>query len=187
MTGEGRRHARRRVGSVGVLAALLLLVAGCSSGAKAAPHPTVQDAGTASVLVGAGPGESCHPASAASTPSEPTVTMPKVAPHLLVVHDIRLGKGAEAHLDQRITVQYVGVACSTGTQIDATWDRGEPYTTKLASPVIRGWLLGIPGMRVGGLRQLEIPPVLGYGSTGYKKAVRPGETLVYVIELLAVH
>ena len=85
-------------------------------------------------------------------------------------------------------VHYVGVSHSTGEQFDASWDRGEPLRFQLGvGQVITGWDQGVQGMRVGGRRRLEIPAHLGYGDRGAPPVIAPGETLVFVCDLVAVH
>ena len=105
------------------------------------------------------------------------------APEELVITDLVVGEGAEAVAGGRVEVHYVGVDFETGEQFDASWDRGESITFPLAG-LIAGWQEGIPGMRVGGRRQLVIPPRLAYGeAVGHRLA---GRTLVFVIDLLNV-
>ena len=105
----------------------------------------------------------------------------------LVVEDLTVGEGAEAVAGTHCTMQYVGHAWSTGQQFDASWDRGEPFGFQLgAGLVIGGWDQGVAGMLVGGRRRLTIPPHLGYGSRGAGGAIKGGETLVFVVDLLAV-
>ncbi len=119
--------------------------------------------------------------------SKPTVEIPAEAPPgALVVEDLTVGDGAEAVPGHTCTMQYVGHAWSTRRQFDASWDRGEPFTFKLgAGMVIAGWDQGVAGMKVGGRRRLTIPPHLGYGDRGAGGAIGPGETLVFVVDLLA--
>jgi peptidylprolyl isomerase len=84
-------------------------------------------------------------------------------------------------------MQYVGHGWSTRRQFDASWDRGEPFSFRLgAGMVIGGWDQGVAGMKVGGRRKLTIPPHLGYGDRGAGRDIKPGETLVFVVDLLAV-
>jgi peptidylprolyl isomerase len=86
-----------------------------------------------------------------------------------------------------VQVQYVGVSFKTGEQFDASWDRGEPFVFQLgAGQVIPGWDQGIQGMKVGGRRRLVIPPDMAYGSRGSPPSIGPNETLVFVVDLLAV-
>jgi peptidylprolyl isomerase len=85
------------------------------------------------------------------------------------------------------TVHYVGVSYSSGNEFDASWNRGEPFTFALGGgQVIAGWDRGVAGMRVGGRRKLVIPPHLGYGERGAGGVIKPGETLVFVVDLLDV-
>ena len=105
----------------------------------------------------------------------------------LVVEDITVGEGPEAAPGQYVTVHYVGVSHSNGTQFDASWDRGDPFAFALGGgQVIAGWDQGVQGMRVGGRRKLTIPPHLGYGSRGAAGVIKPGETLIFVVDLLGV-
>jgi peptidylprolyl isomerase len=86
-----------------------------------------------------------------------------------------------------VTVQYVGIAWSTKTQFDASWDNGSPFPFTLGQgEVIQGWDQGVAGMKVGGRRLLIIPPSLGYGAQGAGGAIGPNETLVFVVDLLKV-
>ena len=101
----------------------------------------------------------------------------------LVIQDIVVGDGAEAVPGGQVLVHYVGVDFATGEQFDASWDRGEPISFPLRG-LIAGWQEGIPGMRVGGRRQLTIPPRLAYGESGAHRLA--GRTLVFVIDLLDV-
>lgn len=105
------------------------------------------------------------------------------APTTLVIEDIVVGDGAQAEPGDRVTVHYVGVDFESGEQFDASWDRGEPIEFPLAG-LIAGWQEGIPGMKVGGRRQLVIPPALAYGESGGHRLA--GRTLVFVIDLLGV-
>jgi peptidylprolyl isomerase len=119
---------------------------------------------------------------------KPTITVPEGDPptSLEIVDDV-VGDGAEASAGQTVSVHYVGVAWSTGSQFDASWDRMEPFRFGLgAGQVIQGWDQGVAGMRVGGRRTLTIPPELGYGSRGAGGAIAPNETLIFAVDLLDV-
>ena len=108
-------------------------------------------------------------------------------PDDLVVTDITEGDGPEATAGQTVSVHYVGVAHSSGEEFDASYNRGEPLQFKLGvGQVISGWDQGVQGMKVGGRRQLVIPPHLGYGDRGAGGAIKPGETLIFVVDLLGV-
>ena len=120
--------------------------------------------------------------------AKPDVTIPAGAPPAeLGIEDLSLGDGHEARSGHEVEVHYVGVAWSTGRQFDASWDRGEPFSFRLgAGQVIAGWDQGVAGMRIGGRRRLTIPPALAYGSRGAGGVIGPGETLVFVVDLLDV-
>jgi peptidylprolyl isomerase len=120
--------------------------------------------------------------------SKPTVTPPKgPAPNHLVTKDLIPGTGAVVHAGQTVTVNYVGVLYKTGKEFDSSWSRHQPFTTALTNgSVIPGWVKGIAGMRVGGRRELIIPPSLGYGKRGSPPTIPPNSTLVFVVDLISV-
>jgi peptidylprolyl isomerase len=142
------------------------------------------DSSTGSTEAAATAAES--PGSAEKT--KPKVTVPKGAPpKKLEIKEIEEGTGAEAKAGDEVTVQYVGVNYKNGKEFDASWDRGEPFTFQLgAGMVIPGWDQGVEGMKVGGRRELIIPPELAYGPEGSPPAIGPNETLIFVIDLLEV-
>jgi peptidylprolyl isomerase len=106
----------------------------------------------------------------------------------LVINDLTVGDGPEAAPGQVVTVHYVGVSFASGEQFDASWDRQEPFRFPLGGGrVIAGWDKGVAGMKVGGRRQLVIPPHLAYGDRGAGGAIKPGETLIFVVDLLGVN
>src|SRR3712207_1315456 len=118
---------------------------------------------------------------------------PDVDPHLgpaptdLEVTDLTVGDGAEAGPGSTVSVHYVGVAHSTGEEFDASYNRGEPLQFRLgAGQVIQGWDEGVTGMKVGGRRRLVIPPHQAYGDRGAGGVIGPGETLIFVVDLVAV-
>lgn len=106
------------------------------------------------------------------------------APTELVIEDIVVGDGVEVAPGQIVEVHYLGVEFDSGEQFDSSWDRSESIEFPLRG-LIQGWQLGIPGMKVGGRRQLIIPPHLAYGPAGGGHRLS-GKTLVFVIDLLAV-
>ena len=120
--------------------------------------------------------------------SKPEVTIPDDdAPSDLVIEDLVVGEGDVATAGQAVEVHYVGVAWSNGKQFDASWDRGDTFEFRLGrGQVIQGWDQGVAGMKVGGRRRLTIPPDLGYGSRGAGGAIKGGETLVFVVDLIGV-
>lgn len=106
------------------------------------------------------------------------------APTELVITDLVVGDGAEATPGATVDVHYVGVDFETGEQFDASWDRGASIAFPL-NGLVRGWQEGIPGMKVGGRRQLVCPPAWAYGPAGGGHRLS-GRTLVFVIDLLGV-
>ena len=104
------------------------------------------------------------------------------APTDLVITDVEVGDGDEATPGATVDVHYVGVDFETGEEFDSSWGRGESIQFPL-NGLIRGWQEGIPGMKVGGRRQLTIPPELAYGPAGGGHRLS-GKTLIFVIDLL---
>jgi FKBP-type peptidyl-prolyl cis-trans isomerase FkpA len=98
--------------------------------------------------------------------------------------DLVAGSGREAHAGETATVHYTG-KLTNGTQFDSSKDRNQPFSFRLgAGHVIKGWDEGVEGMKIGGIRQLVIPPQLGYGSRGAGSAIPPHATLIFEVELL---
>ncbi|MFF2776149.1 FKBP-type peptidyl-prolyl cis-trans isomerase [Streptomyces sp. NPDC058052] len=118
----------------------------------------------------------------------PEIDFPRGRPSpYLHIEDVTVGDGAEATKGSVVSVHYLGVAHSTGEEFDASWNRGEPFAFTLGGgQVIKGWEMGVRGMKVGGRRKLVIPPHLAYGDRSPSPAIKPGETLVFVVDLLAV-
>jgi peptidylprolyl isomerase len=121
-------------------------------------------------------------------PEKPEIDFPDSPPPTdLEVTDLSAGSGAEAASGNTVVVHYVGVAHSTGEEFDASYNRGEPLSFRLGvGQVIAGWDQGVTGMKVGGRRKLVIPPHLGYGDRGAGGVIKPGETLIFVVDLLDV-
>lgn len=121
-------------------------------------------------------------------PEKPVITIPEGEPPAdLLIEDEIIGDGEEATVGKRVIVHYAGVAWSTGREFDASWDRGSTFDFRLgAREVIEGWDRGVKGMKVGGRRRLTIPPDLGYGSRGAGGVIKGGETLVFVVDLVAL-
>jgi peptidylprolyl isomerase len=119
--------------------------------------------------------------------SKPEIDFPGGEPPAeLEITDVWEGDGAVANPGDMVEVHYVGVAFSTGEEFDASWSRGEPLKFQLGvGRVIAGWDQGVQGMKVGGRRQLVIPPDLAYGDRGAGQAIAPGETLIFVCDLVS--
>jgi peptidylprolyl isomerase len=119
---------------------------------------------------------------------KPEIEFPGAEPPAdLVITDVTEGDGAEATSGSTVSVHYVGVAHSTGEEFDASYNRGTPLQFRIGvGQVIQGWDQGVEGMKVGGRRQLVIPPHLGYGDRGAGGVIKPGETLIFVVDLVDV-
>jgi peptidylprolyl isomerase len=168
----------RPTAAVIVSSALLLLTAcggsGSSSSSSAAAAPTTSLSVPADIA------------------TKPVVDVPSgPPPTALVETDLVVGTGPAAKAGDNLIVQYVGVAYDTKQQFDASWDDGpnggpQPLPFQLGvGQVIKGWDQGIVGMRVGGRRELIIPPDLAYGAAGQGQ-IKPNETLVFVVDLLKI-
>ena len=121
-------------------------------------------------------------------PTRPDVEPPTgPAPDDLVIEDLVVGEGPEAKAGDLVSAHYVGVTHDGGEQFDASWDRGDPLEFRLGvGMVIQGWDEGITGMKVGGRRRLTIPPHKAYGERGAGGVIKPGATLVFVVDLVGV-
>jgi peptidylprolyl isomerase len=122
------------------------------------------------------------------TSVKPVIPRPSGSPpNKLQVEDIVKGKGRAAKKGDTVTMQYVGVAWSTGVEFDASWDSGEPFKVKLGEgKVIKGWDAGIPGMKAGGRRELTIPADQAYGAQGSPPSIGPNEALRFIVDLRKV-
>lgn len=125
--------------------------------------------------------------------SGPKKTKPKVnvpsgpPPKKLEVKDLEQGSGATVKSGDRVSVNYVGVNYKTGKEFDSSWSRGRPFTFTLGiGEVIPGWDQGVKGMKLGGRRELIIPPQLAYGAAGAPPQIPPNETLIFVVDLEAI-
>ena len=116
--------------------------------------------------------------------TKPEVDAPEgPAPDTLVIEDLIVGDGAEATPGANVTVHYLGVGYDSGEEFDSSWSRGETISFPLRG-LIQGWQDGIPGMKVGGRRELVIPPHLAYGPAGGH--FLGGKTLIFIIDLIKV-
>jgi peptidylprolyl isomerase len=121
---------------------------------------------------------------------EPTIKLPKgAAPTKLVTKDLITGTGAVAKTGDTVYVNYVGELYKTGKVFDASWKDNPGTTTSFplqTGSVIAGWVKGLVGMKVGGRRELIIPPSLAYGKSGSGSTIPPNSTLVFVVDLIKV-
>src|SRR3954470_13599690 len=120
---------------------------------------------------------------------KPEIDFPEGEPPTdLRIIDLVEGDGQEAKPGDTAIVHYAGVAWSTGEEFDASWNRGDTFAFPLgAGRVISGWDQGVVGMKIGGRRRLETPPHLGYGARGAGAAIKPNETLIFVVDLVDLH
>ena len=179
----------KRFAVVLLMACAVVAIVGC--GKKAAQTTPVQVSGPADKQ--AKPAEVAHPPSPAPTPP-PAAPVPKPTPGKkgfvtaksgLKYHDKMVGHGAETKAGETVTVHYKGWL-DNGKVFDSSRSHGEPFSFTLGQgQVIRGWDEGVAGMRVGGVRELIIPPSLGYGDED-KGTIPPNSTLHFEIELLKV-
>ncbi len=135
-----------------------------------------------------GPNSGATPTEFPEDREAPTIEVPAGDPPAeLQTEDLIEGGGAEAVAGKLIAAHYVGVAWSTGEVFDSSWDRGEPLEFPLgAGMVIEGWDKGLEGMKVGGRRKITIPPEQAYGDQGAGGVIGPGETLIFVCDLVEV-
>ena len=120
--------------------------------------------------------------------TKPEIDVPEgEAPTELTIRDLVVGDGAEAKPGRVVQVHYVGVTFESGKEFDASWDRGQPFKFVVGGGrVIKGWDRGIRGMKVGGRREIVVPPHLGYGKESPSPLIPAGSTLVFVVDLLTV-
>jgi peptidylprolyl isomerase len=166
------------------LAAGTVALAACGKSYKTADIPNGSEKAPAGIDVAAPAFKPTNPALA----TKPTVSPPSgAAPKKLVVKDLVTGTGPVATKTSKVTVMYVGVLYKGGKQFDASWDRNLPFSTTLGQGgVIKGWDQGIPGMKVGGRRELIIPPDLAYGPGGRPPTIPANSPLVFVVDLESV-
>ncbi len=190
-------HAlRSRAGLAAATLGAAALIAGCGSSSSSSTigvnNQNTADQALAQASSSTTSSTATTPTSTAKTPAsgplskEPKVTPPSgPAPTKLVVKDIIKGTGPAAKPGGSVTVNYVGVLYHGGKEFDASWKHGEPVTFSLQpGSLIAGWTQGIPGMKVGGRRELIIPAALAYGAAGRPPTIPKNAPLVFVIDLL---
>jgi peptidylprolyl isomerase len=198
MTNSRAPHTLR-LRAVPTLAALAAaaLIAGCGSSGSSSTitigneNPADSQLAKSGGSGGTGTSTTGTETTATTPTSGPLATEPKVtppsgaAPTKLVTKDLIKGTGATAENGQTVTVNYVGVLYKGGKEFDASWKRKEPFSFQLGKgAVIPGWDQGIPGMKVGGRRELIIPAELAYGARGSGSSIPPNAPLVFVVDLL---
>jgi hypothetical protein len=181
------RERRRRAINLGIgfvfVAAVVVFVSTRGGGSsKVATSGSTTTAPAAAA--GDASGKPCVPLAdplPAGAPDVPVKVGPP--PTQLLTEDLKAGTGATVGPNDTVTVNYIGVSCSTGKIFDSSYSRNQPATFPL-SGVIKGWTDGIPNMKVGGQRLLGIPPDQGYGASGQPPTIAPNETLWFVVEVL---
>jgi peptidylprolyl isomerase len=181
-------------------AAIGVGLAGCGGSSKAPGVALAPEQGSTveNVTATATTPTTTTPTTTVTTPTsgtlskEPVIVIPKgAAPRTLIIRDVVKGTGPVAKKGSTVWVNYVGKLFSTGKIFDASWKDtpGKAFgpITIGAGQVIKGWDQGLVGMRVGGRRELIIPPTLAYGASGSPPAIPKNATLVFVVDLLAVH
>jgi peptidylprolyl isomerase len=197
---HGERDAARRRRRVGGLVGLVVIIAIVAiiavvlgnrdnGSAKPSAHPndtaTSVATPTSTAALASAKGKPCVAVKGPLPKGAPAVPVPVgPPPDKLETKDLKIGTGTEVTKTmQNVSVNYIGVSCSTGKIFDSSYSRNQPFTANMTGGVIDGWLQGIPGMKVGGSRMLVIPPSLGYGASGSPPLIAPDETLVFVVDV----
>jgi peptidylprolyl isomerase len=195
---EARRRARRRRweiaagGLVLALAVALVFVIKPSNGNNTTTSTTTTSGATTTTIptttsapLPSAAGKPCVALNDTLPKGAPTVPVKVGAPPTsLVKEDLKVGTGAVVKPNATVTVNYIGVSCSTGKIFDSSYKTGQPATFGL-NQVIKGWTDGIPGMKVGGERLLGIPSDQAYGPTGRPPSIAPDEPLWFVVSLIS--
>ncbi len=195
------RYERRRRLIIAVATPITVLViigvfmvlskgSGTATNSAAAPSTTASTATTTPTSTtpkaGSAAGKPCVALTELPPPNAPTVDVPiGPPPTSLQITDVKTGTGPAVTATDKVTVNYIGVSCSTGAIFDESYTRGQPATFGL-NQVIPGWTEGLQGMQAGGVRKLVIPPEKGYGSSGQGIKIAPDETLIFVVELQSI-
>jgi FKBP-type peptidyl-prolyl cis-trans isomerase len=170
-----------------------LLAVSCGSSKTTATATTAATKAAAASATTKAPAAGAAPEAAGDLPkvtgaatAKPVIEMPKsAAPAKLVVQVLTPGTGAEVKSGQQIKVQYVGQIWATGTQFDASWDRGQPIEFGIGTGnVIKGWDEGLVGQKIGSRVLLVIPPDKGYGASGRPPKIQGTDTMVFVVDIV---
>lgn len=193
LTGRTRALLRGRAAPGVALVAVVSLAAGCGSGTPSQGLGSQGTTSTSTSTSAAGAAGTSGAAGIEWSPAgtfgtKPSVVVPTGSPPAqLETHDLIVGSGATAKAGDTVSVQYVGYSWTTGKQFDASWDRGQPFDFALGEhQVITGWDEGVAGMKVGGRRELVIPPSLGYGASSPGPGITANDTLIFVVDLVKI-
>ncbi len=183
------QHAHAHLGIALAAIVATVLIAGC--GSSGSSTITVGNENKSDEALASATTAKTTSTTATTPTSGPLSKEPKVpshsppAPTKLVTKEIITGTGPEAKTGDEVTVNYVGALYNGGKVFDASWKRNEPFKFTLGKgQVIPGWEQGVAGMKVGGRRELIIPPSLGYGAKGSPPAIPPNAPLVFIVDLL---
>jgi peptidylprolyl isomerase len=191
---QRRDATRRRITTVAVLALVAAALIGVfvwrsgteETASTSTSTTRVTTSTTTPTLSTVATGTPCVPLADPLPAGAPSFEVPVgVPPTELTVTDLVVGDGPEVAPGGTVTINYLGVSCSTGTIFDDSFSRGEPATFPL-SGLIQGWQEGIPGMKVGGQRLLVIPPDKGYGPQGSPGSIAGNETLIFLVQLVDI-
>jgi peptidylprolyl isomerase len=187
-----RRAVRQRmtfaiVGlALAAVVGIVLVVRATSNGSSSTSKPSTTSSSTTSTTIASVKGKPCVAAKGPMPKKTPTVPVQVgPPPKQLVIRDLAQGTGPAVKPGATVKMNYVLVACSSGKVIESSFATGHPITTPL-DQVIPGWTEGIPGMRVGGVRLLGVPPALAYGAIGKGADIPPDETLWFVVKLAKI-
>ncbi|MBX3287066.1 MAG: FKBP-type peptidyl-prolyl cis-trans isomerase [Actinobacteria bacterium] len=174
-----RRPRRARATALGLVIALAAATAaGCGS----------DSGGGSDDAAGSSEGECRTVEVALEEKTAPDPTVPAKGIEGIEKTDDIVGCGDEVQADSSVQVHYVLKSQSSGQVVDSSWERGQPFDVTLGvGQVIKGWDEGIPGMRAGGRRTLVLGPDYGYGAAGSPPDIAPGDTLVFVVDVLSVN
>ncbi|MCU1465893.1 MAG: FKBP-type peptidyl-prolyl cis-trans isomerase [Actinomycetia bacterium] len=187
-----RQRRRRLGGAVGVIVLVIVVVLGLTLGGgsnnRVAVSPTSETpttAATATTVVASVKGKPCIGMKDPLPKGSPAFLIaPGPAPTKLATQDLTVGTGALVPKNAKVSMNYVGVACSTGKIFDTSFKTGRtPFDADLSptASLIAGWKQGIPGMKIGGVRLLSIPPALAYGAAG-NSGIAPDEALFFLVQ-----
>jgi peptidylprolyl isomerase len=186
-----RRKNRKRLGAALGLGVLVIAIVGAAAFAGGGSSKTASTAASTSLpptspttTLPSAAGLPCVAMNDTPPPGAPNVPVQVgPAPTALISQDLKPGTGADVTPASNLTVNYIGVSCSTGKIFDSSWKDNKPASFSL-NGVIKGWQQGLTGMKVGGERLLGIPPDLGYGDNP-PPGIAPGETLWFVVDVIS--
>jgi peptidylprolyl isomerase len=180
--------SRVRTWSLLLLSVTALGLAGCSSSSSSPSTTAATSPSTTAVTAPIATVPPADRSAPGTSGTKPTITVPAGAPPTeLESTDLITGTGKTAEPGDNVTVQYVLATYSSKKEIQASWD-SQPFSFTLGEGhVIPGWDKGVVGMKVGGRRELIIPPALGYGSSSPGAGIAPNDTLVFIVDLLKVN